>query len=131
MILPSRTSLVLGGALAASVLLNAFLGWQWAQAGAECDTRIAKLQNESVERIGEAVVERDTISRDITKESDDRAAEAVVDSDVATQEAKEIIRYVYVEAEPDPARDIACTTLRPVPDSVQNVIDAAVSRANR
>lgn len=131
MILPSRTSLVLGGALAASVVLNAFLGWQWAQAGAECDIRISELQNKSAERIGEAVAERDTTSRDITKESNERAQEVMVDSDVATQEAKEIIRYVYVEAEPDPARDIACAALRPVPDSVQNVIDAAVSRANR
>lgn len=131
MILPSRLTLALGGALALSIGLNVFLGWQWAQAGAECKTDIAEKTLDSVARVGDAAAARDAISRDVAKVSDTRAADALSQSDTATQQDKEKITYVYVKAPADPSRDVGCTVLRPVPDGVQHVIEAAVARTNR
>lgn len=37
------------GALLVSLGANAFLGWQWAEAGAECDARIEAAKREAVE----------------------------------------------------------------------------------
>lgn len=131
MILPSQTTLALGVALLASLGVNGFLGWQWAQSGAECDTDIAEKQIDSMARVGEAVVERNTISSSVTKDSDKRAAAATTDAEIAVQEAQETIRYVYLEAPADSSRDVGCTVVRPVADGVQHVIEAAASRANR
>lgn len=131
MILPSRLTMGLSVALAASLGVNAFLGWQWAQGEAECKTDIAEKTLDSVGRVATAAADRDKTTRGITKDSDVRAAAAIATADTATQKDKETISHAYTKEKPDASRDVGCTVLRPVPDRVQHVIEAAAARTNR
>lgn len=131
MILPPNLTLALGGALLLSLAGNVALGWQWAQAGAECKTAVAVKTNTSVARIAEASVKRDVVSRDITKGSDARTQEVSAKADVAIQIDKGELQDAYVKDTSDASRDVRCTVLRPLPDRVQNVIESATARTNR
>lgn len=129
MILPSRTTLTLAGALALSLAANAFLFWQLAQAKPECRAKQAENATKAVEQAREDDGKRNAASADAGKASDARAAEVVTKAATDTQTTKKDIHDAYRQPLPQPVPGAACVRVVPVPDRVQRGIDEAVRRA--
>lgn len=104
-------------AIALSVLLNAFLGWQWAQAGAECEASKAKAVVDANTQIRKDEARRDTRLDEITVTTQHDTRENVREVQADATDRAEIIRRVVVRGD--------CRR----PDGLPS-LDAAVREAN-
>lgn len=130
MILPSRLTLGLGAALAISLAGNAFLFWQWAQAKPECVAKTAKTALKATQNAHDAATTRDRAASGVTKATDAAAAQVAENADKAAHTDNKDIHNAYFNR--DSVVPVGpCPAVAPVPAGVQDVIERAVSRANR
>lgn len=85
--------------LAASLVGNAVLGWQWAESGAECDTRVETAQRKAVEAERERANKADDESVAISSVVAAVTSEAVKAAIGDTHVREQAIRNVPVTGE--------------------------------
>ena len=129
MIVPSRLTLALAGALALSLAGNVFLTWQWAQEGPECRAETAEDALTATQAAETAEDARDKTSAGITATAGKNASQTAAQVDSATQATQKDIHDAYFHHDPGPVAG-PCVRVGPVPDGVREGIDEARSRAN-